>query len=145
VIHRPRSLHASDLRGSNFVGASLHRVNFSHSDLRGAIFGGAGVEQADLSGARLDGASLVLAVLRGASLSRAVIGDAAIRARIPYSGSHPVQCADLHGANLRGTDFRHARFCTQQSYGDYRHCRVITRRELTTLANADLTGARAPN
>jgi uncharacterized protein YjbI with pentapeptide repeats len=145
-------MHGSRLSGADFIGSDLNGVNLAGSDLRGALLGGAGFDHANLRGARLNEASLVFAFMRRADFKNARIGNAAVCATmntsfvlngVPFRNQ--IQCADLTAANLRGTDFRHARYCIQQAYGDYRHCRIITRRELVGLAHADLTGARASN
>jgi uncharacterized protein YjbI with pentapeptide repeats len=137
-------LHDADLRGSRIVGASLNDAKLAGAHLNDARLVGASARDADLSRTDLRGADLVATDLRNARLGGATIGDAVLCSENRYDNAdHRVVCTNLRGVDLHGLDFRAARYC----FGDGREprtCRVVTRRELTDYAHADLTGAQAP-
>jgi uncharacterized protein YjbI with pentapeptide repeats len=140
-------LHGVDLRGIKIVGASIRDANLAGARLNDAQLIGVSARGADLSRVDLSGANLVGASLRGAHLGGATIGNAVLctpsrNDREGY-GDGRTACADLRGVDLHGLDFRAARYCVNDERPQ-RECRVVTRRELTDYAHADLTGAQAP-
>ena len=142
-------LHGADLRGIKVVGASLDDANFAGARLNDANLIGVRAHDADFSRVDLHGANLVGASLRGAKLTGATIGDAVLctQAHDEYyagDGGRRTVCADLRGIDLRGLDFRAARWCSNDDGERPRTCRTVTRQELTDAAHADLTGAQAP-
>lgn len=88
-------LSQTDLRYSNFNGASLRRANFNGAALDGAKF-----RSSKLCGATLCGATLCGADLDNADLTEADLTEANF-------GNFPQ--ANLGGANLRGVNFKRAK------------------------------------
>ena len=85
-------LEFADLRGANFDGADLYRLNLADADLRGATFRGADLARAHLKEADLRGADLSGADITYASLEQADLSD-----------------AELEGADLSRSFLDHAR------------------------------------
>ncbi len=137
-------LHDADLRGSRVIGASLDDARLAGAHLNDARLVGASARDADLSRADLRGADLVATDLRNARLTGATIGDAVLCSENrDGEAERRTACANLRGVDLHGVDLRAARYCTSDGT-QARTCRVVTRRELTEYAHADLTGAQAP-
>ena len=143
---RGLDLHDADLRGIRIVGSNLGDSTLAGARLNNASLIGMSAHGADFSRVDFRGATLIGASLRDAKLSGATIGDTVLCSESRddrYRSDRRTVCADLRGVDLHGLDFRAARWCSSDEYGQ-RSCRTVTRQELLEYAHADLAGAQAP-
>jgi uncharacterized protein YjbI with pentapeptide repeats len=156
-----RNLSSDDRRAflHTCTGCDLAGLDLGDSDLRDVRLVGDDLANANLHHTNLDGSDLAGADLRHGSLQDATLGNMVLcrpnrqvtSSGNTYSQTHTITfdsdrmgCADLREADLRGTDFSRVRVCEQGDAREDERCRLITRKELTDFAHANLAGAVAP-
>lgn len=129
--------------GANLSGADLHGM-----DLRSTQFDGANLADANLSGANLRDASILGSNLRRSNLRNADLENAAVCSNDTNEGedgnrvTRRLECARFDGADLRGANLRHVRYCVWSDRVG--KCTAATAEMLREAGHADLSGALTP-